>query len=82
MVLNEVTLYSGVWLNGVHRTCTKTAAVSHGTSHAATKECYPWQLKNMCYKKATVTNSESHATLHMHSESAQEQRVVLYKSDE
>ena len=30
--------HHGVWLNGVHRTCAETAAVSRGTSHAAATE--------------------------------------------
>ena len=30
---NKVTVYTGAWLYGVHRTCTKMAAVSRGTSH-------------------------------------------------
>ena len=37
VALHEVTPWTGVWLYSVHRTCAETAAVSCGTSHAATK---------------------------------------------
>ena len=35
-VLTFVSVYTGAWLNDVHRTCAETAAVSCGTSHVAT----------------------------------------------
>ena len=35
---NKVTLSTGAWLHGVHRTCAQVAAVSHGTSHVTTKQ--------------------------------------------
>ena len=31
VALHEVTLQTGAWLYGVHKTCTETAAISHGT---------------------------------------------------
>ena len=34
---NKVTLQTGAWLYGAHRTCPKTAAVSRGTSHVTAK---------------------------------------------
>jgi len=34
VALNEVTLYAGARLHGVHRTCAKAAAVSRATNHA------------------------------------------------
>ena len=34
---NEVTLYTGAWLYGVHRTCAETAAVLRGISYVITK---------------------------------------------
>ena len=38
MAWNEVTLETGAWLHGAHRTCAETAAVSRGTSHVTTKQ--------------------------------------------
>ena len=34
VVSNNVTLYTGMWVYGLNRTCAETAAVSRGTSHA------------------------------------------------
>ena len=53
------------WCKCIHRTSAETAAVSRGTSHATTKECYQHtasvDIKNTRYKRI-VTHSESHAT--------------------
>ena len=55
VALNEELLETGAWLYGVHRTCTEMAAVSCGTSHAATKERYQYttsmDIKNMHCKR-------------------------------
>ena len=42
--------WHGAWLHGVHRTCTKTAAVSCGTSHASTVSTLLWWI----LKKRTI----------------------------
>ena len=62
-------------MNGLHRTCAETAAVSCGTSHVTTKQCcnHFTSVDNqnaLC--KATVTHSESITTI------AQTQRMALY----
>ena len=65
VALNEATLYTGACLNGVHRTCAKTASVPHGTSHAVTRECCQYttsvDTKNMHYEVMQPL-SESHPT--------------------
>ena len=43
--------WHGAWLYGVHRTCTETAAVSCGTSHAsAVSTPLRWIFKNALWK--------------------------------
>ena len=55
-------MWQGAWLYGVHRTCTETAAVSCGTSHAsAVSTPLRWILKKTHYKKL-ITRVESHAS--------------------
>ena len=55
VALNEVALYTGAWLNGVHRTCAETEASWCGTSHATTTERYQYttfvNIKNTRYKR-------------------------------
>ena len=55
VALNEMTLQTGAWLNGAHRTCAERVAVSRGTSHATTKNCCQYttsvDIKNTCYKR-------------------------------
>ena len=73
-------ILTGNLLNGEHRTCAETAAVSPGTSHATTKERYQYttcvDTDNMRYKR-TQSFIQNHVR-HVRSESAREQRLVLY----
>ena len=68
-------------VHGVHKTLAKTAAVSCGTSHAATKQrCqYTITIKGYIYafKIIIIITIQNHMW-HECSESAQEQRLVLY----
>ena len=68
----------------VHRTCAETAAVSRGTSHATTEKRYQYitsvNSKNTCYKR--IQSLIQNHMRHVHSESAREQRIALYKSYE
>ena len=55
--------WHGLWLYGVHKACTETAAAPCGTSHAsAVSTSLRWILKKKkkCYKKL-VTRVELHA---------------------
>ena len=57
--------WHGAWLYGVHRTCTETAAVSCGPSHASavTSVIIPLQwIKKKCAVKKLVTHVEPHAS--------------------
>ena len=58
----HVALHDVAWLYGVHRTCTETAAVSCGTSHASavSTPLRSMNIKKMHYKKL-VTRGASHA---------------------
>ena len=70
----------GAWLYGVHRTCTETAAVSCGTSHAsAVSTPLQWILKST-HKKRTI-KSQSLMWNHMRAQwvCSREQRIALYK---
>jgi len=61
----------GAWFYGVHRTCTETAAVSCGTSHAsAVSTPLQWIFKNTSHSCRITCE---------HSESAQSQRIELYE---
>ena len=60
-VLNEVTLSTSAWLNGVHKTCTETAAVSHGTSHATTKQRCKYTTSVNIKKRAIKGYSHSNS---------------------
>ena len=56
--------WHGAWLYGVHRTCTDTAAVSCGTSHASAVSTPLWWIlkkKKKHYKKL-VTHVEPHVS--------------------
>ena len=61
---NKVTLQTDTWLYGVHRTCTKMAAVSYGMSHVNNSTVSVTTLvdiqKSLC--KVAFTHSESHKT--------------------
>ena len=50
-----VTSCPKTWLNGIHRTCAETAAVSRSTSHARTKERYQYttfmDINSTSYKR-------------------------------
>ena len=71
-------------VHGVHRTCAETAAVSRGTSHATTKDRYQYttsvDIKNSRYKR--IQSLIQNQMRHVRCESAREQRIALYKSDE
>ena len=60
------------------------AAVSLGTSHATSRERYQYtttvDIKNTRYKK--IQSLIHNYTRYVRSESAREQRIALYKSDE
>ena len=60
-------------------------SISYGTSHATTKECYQYttsvDINNMHYQKKIKSLIQNHMW-HVCSESAQEQRIALYKSYE
>ena len=66
-VSNEVTLYTGAWLYGVHKTCGETATVSRGISHVATeRRCKIYHsggYQKTRYKRLqSLRHSESHTT--------------------
>ena len=46
MWLEIKTMWTGGWLYGIHRTCAETAAVSCGTSHVTTKQCWTVDIQN------------------------------------
>ena len=60
--------WHGAWLYGVHRTCTETAAVSCGTSHASAVSTPLWWI----FKKRAIKASHSCRTSYKRNESAQE----------
>ena len=61
--LNAVTLKTRAWLNGVHRTCAKTAEVSRDTNQRALSEHHFGGYQKYGHsQKDTVTHSESHPT--------------------
>ena len=64
--------------------CAETAAVSPGTNHATTKQRCQYttlvDIVNMCYK--SIQSLIQNHMWHERSEPAQEQRIVLYKSDQ
>ena len=71
-------------MNGVHRTCAETAAVSRGTSDVTTKEHYQYTT-SVDIKKIRAIKGDSHSlriTRDVRSECARGQRMALYKSDE
>ena len=60
MASNEVTV-NCAWLYGVHRRCTKMAAVSCGTSHVTTS-AWLYGVYRTCAKMIAVSCGTSHAT--------------------
>ena len=61
--LTYVVLHEVAWLYGVHRTCTKMAAVSCGTSHANTVSTpLQWLLKKKKNAIKLVTHFEPHVS--------------------
>ena len=56
----RITLKTGVWLHGVHRTCSEMATASRGTSHVTTQphensvSAYRSLAYNCSYSKRTV----------------------------
>ena len=54
--------WHGAWLYGVHRTCTETAAVSCGTSHASAVSTLLRCIYSKTRYKKLVTHVESHAS--------------------
>ena len=74
MAFNELTLRTVAWLNGEHRTCAETAAVSRGTSHATTKERYQYttsvDINNTRYKR--IQSLIQNHMQHVRSESARD----------
>ena len=76
----RITLKTGVWLRGVHRTCSEMAAVSRGTSHSTTQphensvSAYRSLACNCSYSKRTVQQlpiqSQNRTRLQSCSESA------------
>ena len=70
--------WHGVWLYGVHGTCTERAAVSCGTSHAgAVSTPLQWIFRNALYK----ASHSSRITCECN-EPAWERRIALYKSNQ
>ena len=73
-------VYTDTWLNGVHRTCAETTALHMPPA----KERYHYttsvDINNTHYKK--LQSLIQNYVRHVHSESAREQRIVLYKSYE
>ena len=69
-------------MNGVHRNCAETAAVSRGTSHATSTERYQYttsvDINNTRYKRIQLL-IHNHMR-HVRSEAAREQRIALYKA--
>ena len=65
----------GAWLYGVHRTCAEMAAVSCSTSHASAVSTPLWWI----FKNALEIGSHSCRITCERSESAREQRTVLYE---
>ena len=63
VVSNQVTLYTGAQLYGIHRTCTETAAVSHDTSlvNGNSTALYPleWIFKNALCKSISFTETST-----------------------
>ena len=82
MALNEVTLKPGAWLNGVHRTCAETAAfhVAMQQPQSAYQYTTSVDINNTRYKRiqSLIQNHMRHVRI----ESAQEQRIALFKSYE
>ena len=68
--------WHGAWLYGVHRTCTKTAAVSCGTSHASTVNTTLVDIQKHAIK--LVTHVGPHASTVSLLKRA-DQRIVLSK---
>ena len=68
-------------VEGCTQNLRRDSSISHGTSHATTKECYQYttsvDINNTHYKKRY-----SHSFRITCSESAREQRIALYKSYE
>ena len=85
VAVNKVTLQTGAWLYGVHRTCSEAAAVSCRTNHVTTKQLCKYTTSMTIQKRAN--RGCSHACIHNRmrqvlSESAREQTITLYKSDQ
>ena len=73
-------LQTGAWLYGVHKTCADTATVSLCINHVTTKQTVStpiWWIFRMHYSRSLIWNHIRQE----HSESAGEQRMVLYESD-
>ena len=72
-------------MHGVHRLCTESAAGLCGTSHVTTKQHLNtplwWIFKNVLLMKRWQSIIKNHMQQE-HSESAQEWKIALYKSDQ
>ena len=85
VAVNKVTLQTGAWLYGVHRTCAEAATVSCRTNHVTSKQLCRYTASMTVEKRANT--GCSHACIHNRmrpvlSESAGEQTITLYKSDQ
>ena len=82
--MKSVTLDTGAWLFGIHRTFAETAAVSRGTSLATSTERYQYttsvDINNARYKR--IQSLIQNQMQHVRSESAGKQRIALHKCDE
>ena len=76
---------AGAWLNGVHRTYAETAAFHVAPAmqqpKSATSTSLPWILIIHATKGYSHSLIRNHMR-HVLSESAEEQRIALYKSGE
>ena len=65
---------------GIHKTCAETATVSRGTSHVTTKQLcnYTTSIDIPKKRRSLIQNHMRQESI----ESAQEQRIAVYKSDQ
>ena len=81
VALNEMTQQTSAWLYGVHRMCIKITAISSGTSHVTTKQCYKYTtlVDNQHILCKPVQPLVQSCMEQESSESAQKQRTVQYR---